>query len=122
MSHSQRRGPRYHNAQQRPNPPTRRFDNTYVEVWHPNCHNPPITTTSLKRSGDGRAHHVRLSWSETMPEVNERSYYAQRASNAAKLAGLAEDPKIAAIHRAMAASYRELAEMTPATRKLRWVD
>ena len=57
-----------------------------------------------------------------MPEVNERAYYAQRASNAAKLADLAEDPKIAAIHRDMAASYRELAEMTPATQQLRWAD
>jgi len=76
----------------------------------------------MKHGSDGRGRHVRLSWSETMPEVNERAYYAQRASAAAKLADLAEDPKIAAIHRGMAASYRELAEMTPATRQLRWAD
>ena len=57
-----------------------------------------------------------------MPEVNERAYYAQRASKAAKLADLAEDPKIAAIHRGMAASYCELVEIPPATRQLRWAD
>lgn len=57
-----------------------------------------------------------------MPEVNERTYYAQRALNAARLAELADDPKVAVIHRGMAASYRELAEMTPATRQLRWAE
>ncbi len=57
-----------------------------------------------------------------MPEVNERAYYEQRAKTAARLAKTSADPKIAAIHRGMAASYLELVEMTPATRKLRWVD
>ena len=57
-----------------------------------------------------------------MPEVNERTYYAQRALNAARLAELADDPKVAAIHHGMAASYLELAEMTPATRQLRWAE
>lgn len=57
-----------------------------------------------------------------MPEVNERAYYEQRAATAAKLAKMSADPKVAAIHRGMAAIYLELVEMTPATRQLQWVD
>lgn len=55
-----------------------------------------------------------------MPEQNERAYYAERAIKAAKLAETASDPQIAAIHRRMAHSYSELAELTSESRTLKW--
>jgi len=48
-----------------------------------------------------------------MTDLNDREYYARRAARATKLAETVHDPGIAAIHRRMAASYRELAELSP---------
>ena len=48
-----------------------------------------------------------------MTDLNDREYYARRAARAAKLAETVHDPEIAAIHRRMADSYRELAELSP---------
>jgi hypothetical protein len=52
-----------------------------------------------------------------MPELNDRAYYAARAAKALKLAEAASDPELAAIHRRMAESYRELVELTPEGRR-----
>lgn len=54
----------------------------------------------------------RLTWSKTMPETMNNAYYRARAGRLAELADNASDPEIAAIHRRMAKSYRELAELT----------
>jgi hypothetical protein len=54
-----------------------------------------------------------MTWSGTMPELNDRAYYAARATRASKLAETVTDPDLAAIHRRMADSYLELVELTP---------
>jgi hypothetical protein len=46
-----------------------------------------------------------------MPELNDPEYYAARAEKARELAEAATDREIAAIHRRMADSYFELAEL-----------
>ena len=52
-----------------------------------------------------------------MTDQNDRAYYAARAAKAAALAETTIDPEIAAIHRRMAASYRELEELTPESQR-----
>ena len=59
----------------------------------------------------------RLAKGETMTELNDRAYYAARAAEASELAETATDPEIAAIHRRMGESYRELVELTPENRR-----
>lgn len=52
-----------------------------------------------------------------MTELNDRAYYAARSAKAFRLAEAATDPRIRAIHRRMAESYRELAELSPESRR-----
>lgn len=54
-----------------------------------------------------------------MPEVYDCAYYSARAAKVTEQAEKATDPDIATIYRKMAASYRELAELTPKSRPVR---
>jgi hypothetical protein len=47
-----------------------------------------------------------------MPEMN-RSFFAERAAQALKVAQTTKDPEVAATHRRLATSYRELMDLSP---------